>query len=115
MRRSDMPSPRLRFQSHHGVNSVWVKAIFGDKYNPDEAPAVLMPTADHQATFGVFNRARAEIASQQGVSVGQIDWTQVSPGTMWGISEDQFAVAGTPQPAIDEYFKQFNMYLERLR
>jgi hypothetical protein len=87
-----------------------MKANF-DNYDPNKAPGVLMPTADHQATFGVFNQARAEIAGQQGVSARNVDWTQVSPGTMWGIAENQFVAAGTPEPVINEYFKQFNSYL----
>jgi hypothetical protein len=59
---------------------------------------------------GVFNQIRTEIAARQGVGVRDADWSQVSPGTAWRISEEQFAVGGTPQSVVDEYFRQFNDY-----
>jgi hypothetical protein len=34
---------------------------------------------------------------------------------MWRIAEEQFARAGTPQSIVDEYFGQFNTYLEGLQ
>jgi hypothetical protein len=61
--------------------------------------------------FGVFNRFRSEMAPQQGVSVCNIDWTQVSPGQAWRLAEDQFAAAGTSSHVIDQYFNQWNAYI----
>jgi hypothetical protein len=106
----DMPSPRPGMESHHGVNSVWGRANIPG-YDANEAPAVLLRQADHRATFGVFNRFRAEMASQQGVSVRNIDWTAVSQGQAWRLAEDQFSAAKVPGPVVDQYFGQWNSYL----
>ena len=115
-RHGDMPIPRpAGFQSHHGVNSVWFEANLPG-YRAVDAPGVLMPNApNHNATRGVFNRIRAEIASRQRVSPRDIDWTAVSPGTAWRIAEEQFAVAQTPSHIREEYFRQLNEYLDSLK
>ena len=115
-RHGDMPSPRPSgYQSHHGVNSVWADANF-QGYLAEDAPAVLMKNNPyHNATRGVFNRIRAEVARNQGVSVRNIDWSKVSAGTAWRLSEEQFEKARVPQAVRDAYFRAFNEYLESLR
>jgi len=111
-RHGDMPSPRpVGAQSHHGVNSVWMEANF-PTYRAGDAPAVLMQNDPfHNATRGVFNRMRSEIAARQGVSPRNIDWSQVQPGTAWRLAEEQFEAAQTPLKVREEYFNQFNQYL----
>lgn len=111
-----MPNPRSTgYQSHHGVNSVWVDANF-EGYLAKNAPAVLMKNNPyHNATRGVFNRMRSEIAQRQGVSVRDIDWGEVSPGTAWRIAEEQFEAAQVPHSIREDYFRAFNEYLETLR
>jgi len=112
----EMQSPRpLGTQSHHGVNSVWMKANVPG-YSADDAPAILMKNDPfHNATRGVFNRMRAEIAARQGVSPGNIDWSQVSPGTAWRLAEEQLQAAKAPADVQAEYFRQFNQYFNSLR
>jgi hypothetical protein len=111
-----MPSPRPSgYESHHGVNSVWSEANVPG-YEAADAPAVLMRNDPfHNATRGVFNRFRSEIAARQGVSPRSIDWSQVSPGTAWRLAEDQFQAAQTPLDVQEEFFREFNQYLESLR
>jgi pretoxin HINT domain-containing protein/HNH/endonuclease VII toxin of polymorphic toxin system component len=66
-RHRDMPAPRpTGLESHHGVNSVWMEANVPG-YSALDAPAVLISQASHNATRGVFNRWRVEIAARQGV------------------------------------------------
>ncbi len=115
-RHGSMPTPRpYGFQSHHGVNSVWMKANFLGYKAPD-APAVLIPNdPSHNATRAIFNQFQAEIANRQGVGVGSIDWSQVSPGTAWKLAEEQFQAARVPQSIVNEYFRQFNSYLDKLQ
>jgi RHS repeat-associated protein len=115
-RHGDMPSPRPSgYESHHGVNSVWSEANVPG-YEAADAPAVLMRNDPfHNATRGVFNRFRSEIAARQGVSPRSIDWSQVSPGTAWRLAEDQFQAAQTPLDVQEEFFREFNQYLESLR
>ncbi|MCP3994678.1 MAG: hypothetical protein GY722_06400 [bacterium] len=114
-RHADMPSPRPSgFQSHHGVNSVWMEANYS-RYRPSEAPAILMPNVpDHNATRGVFNRWRAEIARRQGRRIRDVDWTQVSPGEAWNLAEEQLRSTHVPDDVIEEYYRQFTIYLEHL-
>ena len=68
----------------------------------------------HNATRGVFNEWRSEIAARQGTTVGGIDWTAVSPGSAWRLAEEQFAAAGTLGSVVDEYFAQWNAYIDKL-
>jgi hypothetical protein len=86
------------------------------KYNANDAPAVLMKNEPfHNATRGVFNRFRAEIAARQGVSPRNLDWTKVQPGTIWKLAEEQFEAAKVPLALRAEYFRQFNQYINLLR
>jgi hypothetical protein len=64
-RHGDMPSPRpAGYQSHHGVNTVWMEENFSTSRAVD-APAVLMKNDPfHNATRGVFNRFRGELAAR---------------------------------------------------
>ena len=115
-RHGSMPSPRPNgFQSHHGVNSVWMEANYL-RYKATDAPAVLMfNDPNHNATRAVFNQIQAEIANRQGVPIRNIDWSRVSSGTAWRIAEEQFQAARVPQHIVNEYFQQFNNYLDTLR
>jgi hypothetical protein len=115
-RHGDMPSPRPSgTQSHHGVNSVWMEANV-PSYSAADAPAILMQNDPfHNATRGLFNRVRSEIAARQGVSPRNIDWSQVPPGTVWRLAEEQLQAAQVPVNIQAEYFLQFNQYLDSLR
>jgi RHS repeat-associated protein len=86
-RHGDMPNPRPEdLQSHHGIVSVWMQANF-EKYDALEAPAILMPREpNHTATFGVFNRWRAEIARRQGVNIRSIDYSKYPPAKPGALS-----------------------------
>jgi RHS repeat-associated protein len=111
----EMPNPRpAGFESHHGVNSVWMEEnVVG--YTAGDAPAVLMKNDPfHNATRGVFNRVRSQIAARQAVSPRNIDWSKVSPGTAWRLAEEQFEAAQVPASVRAEYFRQLNDYLELL-
>ena len=115
-RHGSMPIPRpVGFQSHHGVNSVWMKANYL-RYRATDAPAVLMfNDPNHNATRAIFSAFQVEISNRQGVPIGNIDWSQVSAGTAWRIAEEQFQAARVPPSIIDEYFRQFNSYLDTLK
>jgi hypothetical protein len=54
---------------------------------------------------------RSEIAARQGVSPRNVDWSQVQPGTAWRLAEEQFEAAQAPLKIREEYFQQFNQYL----
>jgi hypothetical protein len=85
-------------------------------YKAADAPAILMENDPfHNATRGVFNRVRSEIAARQGVSPRDIDWSQVQPGTAWRLAEEQLEAAQVPPDVRAEYFRQFIEYLESLR
>ena len=115
-RHGDMPKPRpLGYESHHGVNTIWMKNNIA-RSKADDAPGVLMKNDPfHNATRDVFNPFHREIASRQGVSIRDVDWTKVSPGTAWRLAEEQFQAAKVPAAIQEEYFSLFNAYLESLR
>jgi HNH/Endo VII superfamily toxin with a SHH signature len=108
-----MPTPRQGvFESHHGFMSQWMKTEFGAAYNPDLAPAVLMSVENHNATRGVYNTWRAEVAQAQG---GTFSWSNVSEQQMRGLGEQMFNAANVPQSVRNEYWTQFNQFLGGLR
>jgi RHS repeat-associated protein len=112
----DMPEPRPKgYQSHHGVNSVWVDANFDD-YVQNDATAILMKNDPyHNLTRGVFNRFRSEIAARQCVSPRNVDWSIIQPGTIWRLAEEQLDAAQTPEPIRVEFWRQFNEYIAAMR
>src|SRR3954464_3657857 len=69
-----MPSPRPGQHSHHGVMSAWMKKHFPG-YDPNKAPAILMPEEAHRATFGVYNEWRAAMSKSM---AGKFDFARVS-------------------------------------
>ncbi|MDP1562445.1 MAG: hypothetical protein Q8M16_13790, partial [Pirellulaceae bacterium] len=99
----DMPSPRPGQQSHHGAMSAWMKEHFPG-YDPNKAPAILMPEANHRATFGVYNTWRAEMRQRLG---GTFDWSKVSESEMRSLSEKMFDAAQVPGNIRQEYWDWF--------
>ncbi|MBJ7313188.1 hypothetical protein ACFOLJ_24740 [Rugamonas sp. CCM 8940] len=96
----DMPSPRPGQNSHHGVMSAWMKVNFPE-YDPNLAPAVLMPEANHRATFGVYNTWRAEARAEMG---GTFSWSTVPETHMQSLSEKMFDAAKVPSTTRQEYW-----------
>jgi HNH/Endo VII superfamily toxin with a SHH signature len=83
--------------------SAWMKSRYPG-YIPDRAPAILMPEANHRATFGVYNKWRAEMAKKMG---GKFDWCKVSASQMRQLSKKMFDAAKVPQHIRDQYWKEF--------
>lgn len=110
-----MPSPRPDgMQSHYGINSIWMKNNYLG-YSTNETPAILMKNDPfHNTTRGVFNRFRSEMANRQGISPRNIDWSNVQPGTAWRLAEEQIETAQVLLKVRDEYFCQFNHYIQSL-
>ena len=106
----DMPSPRPGQQSHHGAMSAWVKAHFSS-YNPNKAPAILMPEPNHRATFGVYNTWRAEMRQAMG---GVFDWNKVSELDMRVLSEKMFDAAEIPALIRRDYWLWFDRMKDAL-
>lgn len=106
----NMPSPRLGQQSHHGVMSAWMKAHH-QSYDPALAPAVLMPTKNHEATFGVYNKWRAEQTRNMG---GKFDWAKVDEPTMWKLSERLFDAAQVPRQVRLEYWTRYHAMTRKI-
>ena len=99
----DMPSPRPGQHSHHGVMSAWVKANYS-KYDPNLAPAVLMPEANHRATFGIYNTWRSEARTEMG---GTFDWSKIPETRMLDLSERMFDAARVPTSVRHDYWEQY--------
>jgi hypothetical protein len=62
-------------ESHHGVMSAWFEKHFGELYNRDKAPAVLMDVAQHDATRDLYNKWRKAMKEKMG---GTFDWAKVT-------------------------------------
>ena len=77
------------------------------KYNPDNAPAVLMDIERHNATRRIFNNWRDERG-------GKVDWSKVSEDEILELSERMFDAAEVPADIRAEYYKQFKEFLKTL-
>jgi hypothetical protein len=97
-------------ESHYGVMSAWIKAHHPN-YNPNNAPAVLMPNTNHDQTRGVYNTWRTEMNENLG---GTFDRTRVENVDMKQLSDRMFDVANVPADVRAEYDKQFNIYVKDL-
>jgi hypothetical protein len=101
-------------QSHHGVNTVWMDAKYSN-YSMNNAPSVYMlNNPNHNATRGVFNTWRSEIATQQGVSIANVNYSLVSKDEILKLAERQFDAADVPRIVRDEYYKLWDDYLNTL-
>lgn len=83
-----------------------------EQYNPNLAPAVLMPTDAHNATRSAYNTWRAEQRKAMG---GNFDWKRVSEGDMRSLGNRMFDAAKTPQPVRTEYWSRYEYMMGRLR
>ena len=81
-------------------------------YNPDLAPAILMPEKSHLATFAVYNQWRAAMRAQMG---GTFDWARVSEAQMRALSQRMFDAAQVPAPIRREYWSQYEAMLRALQ
>ena len=106
----EMPVPRAGQQSHHGVMSAWMHKHFPG-YDPDKAPAILMPEINHRATFGVYNTWRVEMKAKLG---GVFDWSKISQAEMKDLSERMFDAAGVPANIRTEYWAWFDRMIGAL-
>jgi restriction endonuclease S subunit len=101
-------------QSHHGVNTVWVKNNYVN-YVEANAPSVYMlNNPNHNATRGVFNTWRTEISKVQGVNVSNIDYSKITKADILKLAERQFDAADVPKVVRDEYYKLWEDYLKTL-
>jgi RHS repeat-associated protein len=110
-RHIDMPSPRPNQQSHHGVMSAYMSHNFSN-YNANLAPAILMPTSNHRATYGVYNTWRAEARRSMG---GSFSWSKVSETQMRGLSELMFNAASVPGAIRQQYWKEYARMTQALK
>lgn len=98
-------------ESHHGVMSKWMQTHVPG-YDADRAPTVLMPREAHNATRGAFNTWRAEMRSRMG---GTFDWSKVSQAEARNLAERLFDAAKVPVGVRQEYWRQFESFLEESR
>ena len=106
-RHGDMPSPRNGMESHHGVMSAWMRQHFPN-YNPNDAPAILMEAANHNATRGYYNSWRARMRSEMG---GTFDWGKVSEAQVRELAEGMMDAAEVPASIRAQYWEQFEQYI----
>ena len=106
-----MPSPRPGQHSHHGVMSAWMKKHFPG-YDPNKAPAILMPEEAHRATFGIYNEWRTMVTRRMG---GRFDFSRVSEAEMRALSEKMFDAARVPAGVRHEYWTRFERMMMELR
>ena len=86
-----------------------MKAHYKD-YDAKEAPAILMPTENHIATFGVYQQWRAEMDRK----MNGFDWSKVSEREARAVAERMMNAAKVPQAAREEYWRLFDKYKEKL-
>jgi hypothetical protein len=81
-------------------------------YNANLAPAILMPTSNHRATYGVYNTWRAEARRSMG---GSFSWSKVSETQMRGLSELMFNAASVPGAIRQQYWKEYARMTQALK
>jgi hypothetical protein len=89
-----------------------MEEIFGIKYKPGDAPAVLLSESDHNITRGYTNTWRVQETANQG---GSFSWLSVTEQQIRDLATGMFDAADVPQIVQNEYWKLFNSYLGTLR
>jgi hypothetical protein len=97
-------------EQHHGVMDAWAKDnVPGYKSRAANSPTIQLSKANHAATKRVY---RDGLEARTGRRVGaKVDWSSVSPGEMFDLSEGMFDAAGVPQAARSLYYSAFNKYI----
>ncbi len=90
-------------QSHHGAMSAWSKKHLPG-YDPERAPTIFMPKSQHEKTFGVYNKWRAEMTKKMG---GTFDWAKVSEADMRILSQRQLDAANVPESVRAQFWADF--------
>ena len=90
--------------------SSYAEALFGTKYKENAAPAILLSDELHRETVGFFNSWKAAMKIN-----GKFDWKKVSGKNLIQLWEGMFDVAGVSKAARNEYYNQFQKYLENLK
>ncbi|WP_338025485.1 hypothetical protein [Clostridium yunnanense] len=94
-------------ENHHGVMDMWAqKNIPGYKPRPADSTAIALTKEQHNATRSVFGKWKYENYGFK----GKVDWENVSPREIQGLSERMFDAAKVPQDARAEYYREFNKY-----
>ena len=84
--------------------SAWVKSRVV-RYDPDEAPAILMPEQNHLATFGVYNKWHAEMRAKLG---GTFDWILIAEDDAKALAEKMLDAAEVPTSIRQEYWTWYD-------
>jgi hypothetical protein len=84
-------------------------------YSSNNAPSVYMfNNPNHNATRVIFNTWRSEIATKQGVSISNVNYSLVTKEEILKLSERQFDAADVPKIVRDKYYKLWDDYLKTL-
>ena len=98
-----------------GSNTVWMDAKYSN-YTTNNAPSVYMlNNPNHNATRGVFNTWRSELATKQGVNISNVNYTKVTKDEILKLAERQFDAADVPKIVRDEYYILWENYLKTLK
>lgn len=81
-------------------------------YDPNQAPAILMSTARHEQTYGVYNTWRAAMTQKMG---GTFDWSKISRYEVRKLSDQMFDAAGVPQSVRNQYWIEWRRYVQTIK
>ena len=98
------------FENHHGVLDAWAKNnIPGYVSRAADGPAMALTDAQHAETKAVY---RDWLFGQTGRYVGaSVNWANISPREIFGLSEGMFDAAGVPGEARQAYYRAFHQYI----
>ncbi|MDQ0418839.1 putative ribonuclease toxin of YeeF-YezG toxin-antitoxin module [Croceifilum oryzae] len=96
-------------ENHHGVLDVWAKHNVPDyKSRGSHTPTIALTKDQHNATKSAY---RDWLEGKTGKRVGgKVNWNEVSPREMQGLSERMFDAANVPRDARQNYYNAFNSY-----
>ncbi len=95
---------------HHGILDAWAQANLPG-YNKRQAPTIVHPSEQHQATFGVFDRWKQDLT---GSIIGAVDWQNVPAQNILKVAESMFDAAAVSAEARSNYYRAFTEYVLEL-
>jgi hypothetical protein len=103
----DKPLSTKVMQAHHGCQSKLMEALFGKKYNADEAPTIWLRDSTGDSPHGLITHA-----IQNPQEAGRLEDPNLNYGTVrdWAVAD--LKAAGVPDTSIREYLAAVDGYFK---
>jgi Tol biopolymer transport system component len=109
----------ISLQSHHGIPSKFMGTWLGSIYNEENAPTIMMPLIDHQATFSTFSSFQSNpsavtwLQMWNDADLAIYDDTVIDPERYSSLAIAAFNAARTPRQCVELFSSRLRQFVRR--